>query len=238
MCVIQICIIPKRVVILKNISNLHLDYLVEIYQVSHIETNGAVEFVSSAELSQRMFATQSSVNRIIDRLNTLGLVEYQPYVGVKLNQQGQELAVELLRKQAMIESFLMHTLKFEWHQVYEEASQLRHHVSNAVLNRMWKIAGQPKRSPFGEWIEAPPNGQSNSRLLIDGELKQHYVIDRILTRQSDRLQYLSALGLIPGTRLQLLHKAPFDGPIQIHLDREYRILAHDLSQMMTILPTD
>lgn len=222
---------------MKNVSNLHLDYLVEIHQASTIETNGANEFVSSADLAQRLFSTQSSVNRITDRLNALELVEYKPYVGVKLNANGQQRAVELLRKQSIIECFLMQILKFEWHQVYDEASLMRHHVSVSVLDRMREIAGHPRRSPFGEWIDAPPDDYTAGQVLAYGELGQHYEIDRILTRQSDRLQYLSALGLVPGTQLQLLHKAPFDGPIQIQLDREYRILAHDLSQMITILPT-
>lgn len=220
---------------MNDLSHLHLDYLVEIYQASYIETNGIHQFVSSADLAQRLFTNQSSVNRIIERLNNSQLIEYKPYVGVVLNNKGQQIAGKLLHKQSIIESFLIHTLKLEWHKVYSEARQLLHHVSPSVLDRMWEIIGKPSRSPFGEWINTPPNNPPHTIRLSDGEVTQYYKIDRILTRQPDRLQYLSALGLKPNTRIQFLHKAPFDGPLQIQLNREYRILAHDLGCMITII---
>ena len=223
---------------MKAISNLHLDYLLEIFQASHIETNGVNQYVSSADLAQRLFTNQSSVNRIIDRLNTLQLVEYKPYIGVMLNDAGLETAIQLFRKQSIIESFLIHTLEIEWHKVCSEARQLLHHISPLILNRMWELTGKQPRSPFGEWIDTPQNTSHQGILLVNGDASQHYMIDRILTREQDRLQYLFALGLLPGVCFQLLHKAPFDGPIQIQLDREYRILAHDLSRMMTVVPYD
>ena len=218
---------------LKTISNLHLDYIAEIYFVGTIETNDADTYVTSAQLAQRMLTSQSSVNRIIERLNDLNLVEYERYVGVKLTKGGKQQAQQILRKQSIIESFLIHSLQFEWHNVFYEAQQMRHHVSEAVLNRMWDITGNPSRSPFGEWIE-PTNTQTKDITLIDAEVEKTYTIERILTREPDRLQYLAALGLIPTVRLKLLHKAPFDGPIQIQLDREYRILGNELSKMITV----
>jgi len=220
----------------KKLSNLHLDYLAEIYHASIIETGGQVKSVSSAELAGRLLTSQSSVNRIIERLNDMKLIDYERYVGVTLNDIGVKTSRELLRKQAIIETFLMHTLQFEWHMIYDEARTMRHHVSEAVLQRMWDITGCPPQSPFGEWIDRQRQTDHNDTILIDADIKKSYRIARVLTRQSDRLQYLSALGLIPGVELNLLHKAPFDGPIQIQLDREYRILGHELATMITVIP--
>lgn len=199
-----------------------------------METNNVERVVSSAELAQRMITSQSSVNRIIERLNEVDLIEYERYVGVKLNVKGRQCAQRVLRKQSIIECFLMTVLKLGWHEIYHEAQQLRHHVSDVALNRMLEITNHPHRSPFGEPIDYSQTVENDEVILADADIQTSYTIARVLTRQSDRLQYLSALHLLPGTTLQLLHKAPFAGPIQIQLGYEYRILGYELSQMITV----
>lgn len=221
---------------MQALSNLHLDYLVEIYHAEIIETNGASKAVSSAEIASRMFTSQSSVNRIIERLDDLNLIHYERYVGVQLTQSGIEKTQSILRKQNIIECFLIKTLNFAWHEVSIEAKQLRHHMSEKVLDRAWTVSDKPHRSPFGEWINPPTSQREGEIILGDATVNTVYRIERILTRQSDRLQYLSALELIPQTKLHVIHKAPFNGPMQIQLDREYRILGHELSQMITVVP--
>lgn len=227
---------PPKEQPLRQLSHLHLDYLVEIYHAEYIETNGQSKTVSSAEIATRMITSQSSVNRIIERLKEMNMIQYERYVGVCLTEQGIKKAHSIVRKQGIIESFLIKTLKFEWHEVSQEAKQLRHHVSDTVLQRMWDIAGKPQQSPFGDWLEAEHTHHPQEVILGNVEVDATYTIQRILTRQSDRLQYLSALSLVPGCTLHVIHKAPFDGPMQIQLEREYRILGHELSQMITVIP--
>lgn len=225
---------------LSKLSNLQRDYLAAIYQAGHIEAHadGQEPVVSTTELGDRMQASQSTVNRIVERLRSAGLIQHHRYVGVQLTARGEEEALKVLRKQSIVEAFLVHVLRFAWHEVYPEAQQLRHSVSPALLDRMWETSESPPRSPFGEWIvPRPPAAPPESR-LIDAAIKRDYRIARVLTRQPDRLEYLAALGLTPGTPLHLLHKAPFSGPIQIQLAREYRIIGHELARMLTVIPAE
>jgi len=61
-------------------------------------------------------------------------------------------------------------------------------------------------------------------------------VTRVRTRESDRLEYLSALGLLPGTPVIVLHKAPFNGPVQLRVGREYRIIGHNLAELIRVKP--
>lgn len=221
---------------MSKVSRLHRDYLAEIYQASQIEANGNGALVTTADLGERLFASQSTVNRIVERLRDAGMIDHQRYVGVQLTALGQQEALRVLRKQAIVEAFLVNVMRLPWHDVYDEARRLRHHVSEAVLERMWALAGHPTHSPFGEHIDDAPTGDHKEVLLLNADTLQDYRISRVLTRQPDRLEYLSALGLTPGTVLHLLHKAPFNGPIQIQLEREYRIIGHELAKMLTAVP--
>jgi len=224
---------------LSKVSNLQRDYLAEIYQLGQIESNGSSGFVTSADLGERLFASQSTVNRVIERLREAQLIDHQRYVGVQLTERGRQEALAILRKQAIIETFLVSVMGFGWHEVYAEARRMRHHVSEMVLERMWQVAGHPQRSPFGEWIDDGPEREEHAEITLnDADTMQDYRITRVLTRQPDRLKYLAALELMPGTKLHLLHKAPFDGPIQIHLEREYRIIGHELAKMLMVSPIE
>lgn len=221
-----------------KVSNLQRDYLAEIYHLGQIESNGSSGLASSAVLGERLFASQSTVNRVIERLRDEGLIEHQRYVGVQLTERGRKEALAILRKQAIIEAFLVNVMDFGWHEVYAEARRMRHSVSEIVLERMWEIAGRPQRSPFGEWIDGSEREDHAEVILSDANTTQDYHIARVLTRQPDRLKYLAALQLTPGIRLHLYHKAPFNGPIQIHLEREYRIIGYELAKMLTVTPVE
>jgi DtxR family transcriptional regulator, Mn-dependent transcriptional regulator len=206
--------------------------------MGQIESNGSSGLVSSAALGERLFASQSTINRVIERLRDAALIEHQRYVGVQLTERGRREALAILRKQAIIEAFLVDVMRFGWHEVYEEARRIRHHVSEMVLERMWEIAGRPQRSPFGERIDGLEREVHAEIILADADITQDYAIARVRTRQPDRLEYLAALQLIPGIRLHLHHKAPFNGPIQIHLESEYRIIGHELAKMLTVSPIE
>jgi DtxR family Mn-dependent transcriptional regulator len=218
-----------------RLSQLQYDYLAEIYEGSSL--SGKDGFVTTAYLGERMIASQSTVNRAIDRLRDAGLIEHQRYIGVRLTDRGDSEARHILRKQAILETFLVQVMGFSWHEVYDEARRLRHYIGDGVLNRMWEMAGFPRRSPFGEWIAIEGPRLVDSEIpLSAAEIAHDYRIVRVLTREPDRLEYLAALELIPGTRLHLLHKAPFDGPLQIHLERDYRIIGHALACMLMVTP--
>lgn len=220
--------------VMRKVSALQRDYLAEIYQACHIERLNGERWISSGDLAQRMNISQSTVNRVVERLRERHLIEHHRYVGVQLTPQGRRIAHHILRDQAIIESFLVVVMGFAWQDVYMEARNIRQGVNDLILQRMWGLAGQPTHSPFGEPIGGEQH--KDEALLNDAHPKRDYRIARILTRQKDRLDYLAALGLMPGVLLHLAHKAPFDGPLQIQLGREYRVLGHQLAHKITVVP--
>lgn len=220
-----------------KISDLQRDYLAEIYLAQQMQPTGNNDVVSSADLAARLHASQSTVNRVIERLRKADLIRHQRYVGVQLTPSGKREALALLRKQGIIEAFLVVVMGMGWHEVYDEARRMRHRVAGVLLDRMWQMAGQPTISPFGEPLTLDDTVANDAEVrLTEADTTQDYQIARVLTRESDRLEYLAALGLTPGTHLHLLHQAPFNGPIQIHLERQYRIIGHGLACMLTVIP--
>lgn len=145
---------------MSKLSRIQLDYLAEIYQVGYVEGDTTDGFIASSTLAERLFTSQSGVNRMLERLREAGLILHQRYVGVQLTPDGLRAAQALMRKQGVIEAFLVVVMGFGWHEVSNEARTMRHHVNERVARRMWQLAGRPATSPFGEPItpdaELPP----------------------------------------------------------------------------------
>lgn len=219
-----------------DITEKQMQYLLQLYHIEQTDRN--TEYIAITDLASCLNDTTSNAGRVIGHLRDTNLIEHKRYYGIKTSKSGKLEALKYLHRQRSIESFLVNVMDFEWHQVHNEARLTAAAVTDPVLERMWIMAGSPEFSPFGEPI---PDKEGNIAVLPDfplsgAEIQQTYKISRIMTRLPDRLEYLKALGLIPDAELQLLNHAPFQGPLQIQLGREYRIIGHSLADLILVMP--
>lgn len=210
-------------------------YLAEAYRLWDRSAD-ADGYVNTSTLAERLDVSAPAVNRMIARLKELGLLEHEPYQGIRLTPAGQREALKALRRHRIAEAFLVNVMGFGWHEVHEEASRISSALSDALTARMAEMAGYPAYCPHGEPIPTADGVVEHlgDILLADGREGEHYAITRVLTREADRLEYIAALGLLPGKKVQLLHKAPFNGPLQLKLGEEYRIIGHNLAELIKV----
>lgn len=212
------------------------DYLVEIYRLS--ERTPGQEFVSTSVLAELLFVTPPAVNRMVTRLRQQNLLEHAPYQGIKLTEEGKREARIRLRAHRIAETFLVNVMGLGWHEVYSEAARMSAGLTDALLERMWEMAGKPLFCPHGEPI---PSTDGTVPMIDDSALTEVQVgvlltITRVQTRDTDRLHYLKALGLMPGMPVTVHHVAPFNGPMQLKLKDEYRIIGHNLAEQIRATP--
>src|ERR1700752_2575767 len=74
--------------------------------------------VSTNALAERLGLTPGSVSAMLRKLADLGLVEHEPYRGVRLTERGREVALEVLRHHRLIELFLAEELGMSWDRVH------------------------------------------------------------------------------------------------------------------------
>lgn len=220
-----------------NSNRDYLDYLAEIYRLSDdVFRRHGESMVSTSALAELLMVTAPAVNRMVTKLKELGLITHEPYKGILLTDAGKREALRRIRNQRIAEIFLVKVMGFKWHEVFHEASNIGRALSEPIAERMLIMAGNPQFCPHGEPI---PNADGTIMTMDDmpltsAQAHQRYRITRVRTREADRLEYLSALGLFPGTDITVLHLAPFDGPIQLKLANEYRIVGHNLAQRICV----
>jgi DtxR family Mn-dependent transcriptional regulator len=60
---------------------------------------------------------------------------------------------------------------------------------------------------------------------------------KITEEKADLLRYLGTMGLVPGASLEVMGKAPFNGPITIKVGRTNRALSREVASIIKVKRT-
>ncbi len=212
-------------------------YLAEIYRLQDRGDRTTV-YVSTSELAEMLDVSAPAVNRMVTKLKDKGLLLHEPYQGITLTPDGEQEALKELRRHRIAEAFLVNVMGFGWHEVHQEAYRMAQGLSEILTQRMAEMAGNPTHCPHGEPIPTPEGRLETLHDVLLSEAPENVdlVVSRVRTREPDRLEYIAALGLLPGTALHVLHRAPFNGPLQLRLKDEYRIIGHNLAELIRVQP--
>jgi DtxR family Mn-dependent transcriptional regulator len=120
------------------------DYLKVIH-----ELEAAFGVAPTNEIADRLGIAPASVSGMVQRLAAQGWLTYERYRGVRLTERGRRAALRTVRRHRIIESFLVHALGYTWDEVHDEAEQLEHAASEALIDRMAHAMGDPMHDPHG-----------------------------------------------------------------------------------------
>ena len=98
------------------------NYLKAIYSLS-LRHEGDVSTNALAELTATKAA---SVTDMLRKLSDKELIHYKKYQGVRLTEEGERLALQVIRRHRLWEVFLVEKLGFGWDAVHDIAEQLEH----------------------------------------------------------------------------------------------------------------
>src|SRR5271156_3816775 len=108
--------------------------------------------VSTNDLAERLGVTPGSVSGMVRKLAEVGLIEHEPYHGVRLTEQGRRVALEGMRHHRLIELFLVKELGMPWDRVDAEAEVLEHVLSEELEELIAARLGDPLVDPHGDPI--------------------------------------------------------------------------------------
>ena len=192
--------------------------------------------VSTNDLAERLGVTPGSVSGMVRKLSELGLVEHEPYRGVRLTDDGRRVALEVLRHHRLIELFLADELGMPWDQVHAEAEVLEHVLSEDLERLIAERLGNPTLDPHGDPIPSPTfeidEGQTRSLDELQPADSGRFV--RVSDSDPEMLRYLADQGIALGDRLEVTGRQPFGGPMFVRAGRRELALGGDLARAMRI----
>lgn len=208
------------------------DYLKTIYKLQGEGT------VATTEIAKAMNVTSASVTNMVKRLDQMGLAVYKSYKGVKLTPAGCKIALEIIRHHRLLELYLKEVMGYSWAELHKEAEHLEHHISEEFEDRIDKMLGYPTHDPHGDPIptrdgklEAPIHDQ-----LSDANTGDQLEVKRVSDADPDLLHYLEDLGLLPGAKVKVLKKEPFDGPLSVQIEEDEKTVGYVVAQKVFVVP--
>lgn len=114
--------------------------------------------ITTKGLAATFATTQANVSDTMRRLDAQGLLIYEPYKPVALTELGQRLAVQMVRRHRLIETFLSEALGYGPDEGHDDAERLEHAVSDKLLGRIDRLLGHPDTDPHGDPIPGDDGG--------------------------------------------------------------------------------
>lgn len=199
------------------------EYLEQIYR---IDPDGRVPF---SALTKALGVTGASVTGMCRNLADKGLVNYEPRSGVTLTEEGRRQAVQLIRRHRLAERLLTDLVGLPWELAHEEACKYEHVISDQVEELLANAL--PDTCPHGNPIHGEP---SKAEPLTDFEPGGRGEVMRIEREESQMLKYLAQLGLVPGASVQVMDRAPLNGPLLISVGDANYAVGRDVAERVMV----
>ncbi len=192
--------------------------------------------VSTNELAERLGVTPGSVSAMVRKLSEVGLVEHEPYRGVRLTSQGRRVALEVLRHHRLLELFLAEELGMPWDRVHAEAEVLEHVLSEELEELIAARLGDPTVDPHGDPIPTVELGVQERATHSLDELPPGAAGRFVRVSDSDpaMLRYLAEQGIALGDRLEVVDRQPFGGPVFVRFGAREHPIGGALARAMRI----
>ena len=114
------------------------EYLEVLYRNGN---NG--EQVSTTQLSKDLNIAPGSVTQMLKKLEKLGYIDYTPYKGATLTEDGLKIAQKITRKHRILEKFLIDILKIKEENVHEQACEMEHSLSDEAERALCNMLNNP-----------------------------------------------------------------------------------------------
>jgi len=211
------------------------EYLEGIYRLQ--EKSGAARTSDIVELLQ---VVPGTVTNTVERLEKEGLVTHAPYRGVNLTAEGRKIALHVIRRHRLSERLLTDILHVKWSEAHTAACKLEHDLTNDITKSLEKALGHPRTCPHGNPIPTNCGGiiEEESWPLTELNENERGTIVKITEEKPDFLRYLDTIGLTPGALVEVLEKAPFDGPITLKMGAVSHALSHAMASIIQVKRTE
>ncbi|RPE85200.1 MULTISPECIES: metal-dependent transcriptional regulator [unclassified Curtobacterium] len=198
---------------LPSLSTMAEDYVKLIWKAGERGGTG----LATRDIAATLKVSASTVSGNLKKLDRDGLIEHTPYYGVVLTPLGQQVAVAMVRRHRLIESFLVSRLGYTWDEVHTEAEALEHAVSERFLDRVDADLGHPTHDPHGDPIPAADGTVPATLGTLLGAIEPGAcgTVDRVSDDDPSLLRYFDELGVGLGTHLRVERVRDYAGVIAV-----------------------
>ena len=200
------------------------NYLKAIFQ-GEGQLGGSQRLLPMGQLAAALGVAPGTATTMVKALAESGLVEYEPYNGVRLSPAGSRLAALVLRRHRLIELFLVQVIGMRWDEVHDDAEQLEHVVSDRLIERIDELLGHPEVDPHGDPIPSREGELVSRQLdtLLTCPLNTPVTVTRVTDQDAAFLRFIEGHHLKPGQSIEVEARDDVSDSVRLKGKNDQRI---------------
>lgn len=192
---------------------------------------------TTSDLAAALGVTLSTVSANLKRLAREQLIDYEPYGAIELTEEGERIALEVVRRHRIIETFLVEHLGVPWDEVHDEADRLEHAASDGLIARMDALLGHPEADPHGDPIPRQGSREPVPAVLLTACASgQEVRVMRVSDTNPDILRFLSERGIGLGTELRVTASMSTTGLMRVGRGEDVFELSGPIARAVHVMP--
>ncbi len=157
-------------------------------------------------IAKALGITNAAATDMAKKLALKELVKFQKYQPLQLTENGRKMALSVIRRHRLWETFLYRTLNLTLHEIHREAESLEHLSSDFLTERLSVFLGSPDVDPHGDPIP-DINGRINSDTgqftLLSAKAGSVYKIVRLSGSDSEFFEFCEENDIAVGVHLKV-----------------------------------
>lgn len=239
-------------------KNITLSGNVEEYLELLYKLGPSGERVSTSMISENLKIAPASATQMLKKLSDKGYVEYSPYKGAVLTENGLKIAKKVTRKHRLLERFLCDILKIKKEKIHDQACEMEHTLSDDAERALCHLLEQPNKCPGDSVIpecdlkftsceeclerrevDVEEVGKRNENLVSILDLKERKKGKVSFIRGDHKvIRRLLDMGITIGAIISVIKIAPLCGPVEVAVRGSKLALGHDIATNVFVEAVD
>jgi DtxR family transcriptional regulator, Mn-dependent transcriptional regulator len=199
---------------MQNISK--EDYLSTIFKYKNEDGK-----VKANLIAEKLQISGAAVTDMLKKLSKDGYIKYEKYKSISLTSNGEEYALNMVRRHRIWEVFLYQIVDLPWNKVHDEANNLEHSSSDELINKMEEMLNFPEFDPHGDPIPSKDGSipiQKRTISLSKLKEKETGIVTRVNDFDNEFLSYISKIGIKLKKEIYVKDVLEFDHSLLVKID--------------------
>ncbi|MCB2221193.1 MAG: metal-dependent transcriptional regulator [Bacteroidetes bacterium] len=209
------------------------NFIKTLYHFHHVQGKDT----KPGSIARELGITSSAATDMARKLSLKKLIQYEKYKALKLTPSGEKMALNILRKHRLWETFLHQVLGLSMHEIHREAELLEHQTSDFLAEKISLYLGNPEKDPHGDpipnakgWV----NNDDGSIPLAMAHVNHHYFISRLSGSDKEFFDFCHSSHLIIGSLIRVNKHYTINQMIEIEVNNTRLILNKVFAQMIHV----
>lgn len=169
------------------------------------------------------------------------LLNYEKYRALELTEEGEKLALKVIRKHRLWEAFLHKTFDMSLHEIHREAELLEHETSDFLANKISAFLGNPEFDPHGDPI---PNENGDitttdtSITLSNTNENKTYIISRLMSDDEEFFDFCALNQIKYGNKIKVIKQFKNNKMTQVRINTNTILLNEEFSKIIYVNETN